>query len=75
MMIAYRSHRYDCRHGDVLEGPVYSFTQRATAEWYRKRYMDGQGTIIKIDGVNPRTHKDHPDQRIFDEATILQILE
>lgn len=74
-MKAYRSHRKDCKSGDIISGPVYAFTQRGIAEWYRNTYMNGEGVIIEIEGTNPRKHKDHPEQRIFDNAVVVKKLE
>ena len=61
-----------CIRGEMLMHGVYAFTRKKTALWYRKKFLQGRGAIIKIYGYGPKKHKDHPDQRIFERALILE---
>ena len=72
-MIAWRVHNYDCKEGDWLEAPVYAFIKKKIALWYREKYRKGYGKIIKVYGYRGKKDKDHPDQRIFNRAIILEI--
>lgn len=71
-MIAWRVHTKDFCSGEELTVKVYAFTKKKTALWYRKKFMKGKGMILKIYGFCGRKHKDHPDQRIFAGAIVLE---
>ena len=71
-VIAWRIHTDRFHLSQLLLGPVYGFTKEKTALWYREKYMNGRGTLIKIYGYGGEKHKDHPDQRIFIRAIILE---
>ena len=73
-MIAYRVHNYDVILGQWFVGDVYAFTKLKTAEWYRKKYRRGHGFIIKIYGYDGQLSKDHPNQRTFKKALVLDNL-